>query len=455
MMKRYLGKGILLFLAVALSIATLGDGSVFGANAKTKIKVWTINRHDAEYMTEMVSKFNKTHKTIEIDYQIYTDNFLQALELALATGEGPDIFMDGAGAFEKLYPQGKLLPLNKYISAATKKRFGNDNFIEGINVFDGKIYSLPAIGTTPRLIYNKGIFKKVGIKAPPKSLDEMVQAARLISNKLSGEGVYGFAQNLKSPYSGLSRSIDYILMRSSGNREGYDYKNGKYDFIKYKPILQAYKEMFASNAAFPGCESLDIDPLRTLFANGKIGMYISWTHSEPGVYANQFPTKEEWDMAQLPTIDGTVKGAQRINLAGRWYLINKATKHPKQAFEVFNFIYSDELLSGYNKNGLGIVMVPSVLKKGDEPATVKKWPALKFTQYDKIYPPIPIGVQPEGQDMYTVFMAIIYGMNGVDKGLADLNTRYNAAYDKAIKDGKITRIKYPQFNPLEPAKSLK
>jgi multiple sugar transport system substrate-binding protein len=160
-------------------------------------------------------------------------------------------------------------------------------------------------------------------------------------------------------------------------------------------------------------------------------------------------------MVQLPTIDGTVKGAQRINLAGRWYLINKASRYPKQAFEVFNFIYSDKLLAGYNQKGLGIVMVPSVLKKGAEPPTVKKWPAIKFTRYDKIYPPIPIGVQPEGQDMYTVFMAIIYGMVDVDKSLADLNVRYNAAYNKAIKDGKTTRIKYPQFNPLEPAKSLK
>jgi ABC-type glycerol-3-phosphate transport system substrate-binding protein len=153
MKKRYLGKGIFLFLALALSITALCDGTALGARGKTKI----INRHDAEYMTEMVSQFNKTNRKIEIDYQIYTDNYLQALELALATGEGPDIFMDGAGAFEKLYPQGKLLPLNKYLSRANKKRFGNENFIEGINVFDGKIYSLPAIGTTPRLIYNKGI----------------------------------------------------------------------------------------------------------------------------------------------------------------------------------------------------------------------------------------------------------------------------------------------------------
>lgn len=37
----------------------------------------------------------------------------------------------------------------------------------------------------------------------------------------------------------------------------------------------------------PGVESLDIDPLRAQFAEGKIGMYMSYS-SEPGVYKNQF-----------------------------------------------------------------------------------------------------------------------------------------------------------------------
>ena len=71
--------------------------------------------------------------------------------------------------------------------------------------------------------------------------------------------------------------------------------------------------MFTNGGAFPGCESLDIDPLRSQFANGKIGMYISWTHSDPA-YESQFPTTEDWDGAQLPTIDGTVKGSQHMLL---------------------------------------------------------------------------------------------------------------------------------------------
>lgn len=441
-----------LFLLLVLVITLVSAGGPTWAAQKVKIKVWTINRHDADYMTSMVSKFNKANENIEIDYQIYSDNFQQTLDLAFATGEAPDVFMDATGVYEKRLPAGDLAPLDNYLSETYKKRFGEGAFIEGINMHQGKIYSLPAIGTTTRLIYNKGIFERVGIQEPPKSLQEMVQDAKLISEKLSKEGIYGFAQNLKSPASGLSRSIDYIMMRSGGVREGYDFRTGKYDFTGYKPILQAYREIFTSNAAFPGCESLDIDPLRTQFAAGKIGMYISWTHAEPGVYQNQFPTSENWDMAPLPTIDGTVKGSNRINLAGRFWLMSSKTKHPKEAWKVMEFLYGDELLAGYHERGLGLVMVPAVLEKAQDPETIKKWPAIKFDAHDKIWPNIPVGVRPEGKDMYQVFAEIIFGVTDLDKGIADLNNRYNSAFDKAIREGKTTRLVYPKFDPAEPGK---
>jgi multiple sugar transport system substrate-binding protein len=444
--------GVRLWMALALLIAGLAWGTTYAAAPKVKIKVWTMNRHDAEYMTAMVNQFNKQNKdNIEIVYQIFTDNYQQTLDLAYATGEAPDVFMDATGVYEKRLPAGDLAALDSYLTPAFKKRFGNGAFLDGINMEKGSVYSLPAIGTTPRLIYNKSIFKRAGIKSPPRTVAEMARDAKLISTKLSKEGIFGYAQNFKNPTQALSRSVDYIMMRSGGVREGYDFKTGKFDFTGYKPILQAYKEIFSSNGAFPGCESLDIDPLRTQFAAGKIGMYISWTHSEPGVYQNQFPTKEAWDMAPLPTIRG-VKGSNRINLAGRFWLMNSKTKSSKDAWKVMEFLYSDSLLGGYYERGLGLVMVPSAVKKAKKPETVQKWPAIQFDKHDKIWPNIPLNVRPEGKDMYQVFAEIIFGATDLDRGIADLNARYNQAFDKAVSEHKSTRVVYPNFNPAEPGK---
>lgn len=454
MRKRYWRRWLGILMMICLIFLAIGSGqSLAASSSKIKIKVWTMNRSDAEYMITMVNQFNKTNKdNIEIDYQIYSDNYQQTLDLAYATNESPDVFMDATGVYEKRLPSGHLTPLNSFLTATFKKRFGSGAFLEGINMDKGKIYSMPSIGTTARLIYNKGIFQQVGISGPPATLAEMVKDAKLISDKLRKQGIYGYAQNLKNPTQALSRSFDYILMRSGGVREGYDFRTGKFDFTGYKPILQAYKEIFTSNAAFPGCESLDIDPLRTQFAAGKIGMYISWTHSEPGVYQHQFPTKENWDIAPLPTITGKAQGSNRINLAGRFWLMSSKTKHPKEAWKVMEFLYSDELLAEYHERGLGLVMVPSVVAKAKEPETIKKWPAIKFDKHDKIWPNIPLDVRPEGKDMYQVFAQIIFGVTDLNQGIDDLNHRYNTAFEKAIREGRTTRIVYPNFDPAEPAR---
>ena len=41
----------------------------------------------------------------------------------------------------------------------------------------------------------------------------------------------------------------------------------------------------------------------------------------------------------------------------------------------------------------------------------------------------------------------IFGMTDIDSAIEDLNTRYNAAYDKVVAEGA-ERIVYPNFDPL-------
>lgn len=424
------------------------------------IKIWTLNRHDADYMNSVITKFNEENPDIVVEYQVYTENFEQAVDMAFATNDVPDILFDGGSIYSKYIGQGKFEPLDSYISDEMKEHFGDDAFLEGINMYEGSIYSLPAIGTTARLIYNKDIFERAGITKVPTTVDEMADAAIQISEKLKDEGVYGFAANLKSPSSALNRSVDFILMRSGGNYRGYDFTTGSYDFMPYKEILEAYQKMFTEGGAFPGCESLDIDPLRSQFANGKIGMYISWTHSEPGVYESQFPTTEDWDVAQLPTINGSVDGSQHMLLAGRWFLMTSGCKNKDAAWRVMETLYSDEVLMGYHENGLGNVTVQSVLEQiTTQPATIEKMPNLAFTANDKIWPPSPadmISIVPEGKAMYDTFAELIFGVrNDFDDALNDLTDRYNTALKAEIDAGTVSKIIYPDFDPKNPAEVFK
>jgi multiple sugar transport system substrate-binding protein len=276
----------------------------------------------------------------------------------------------------------------------------------------------------------------------------MVQDAKLISSKLKGEGIYGFAMPMKNPASGFGRGFFQTLELSGYSvRDGYDLKAGKYDFTPYKPILEKYKEIFTSDAAFPACETLDIDPLRTQFANGKIGMYSTSNHSEWGVYTSQFPTKVDWAYEELPTIDGTIKGSEATT-GGAWWTITADSKNPDKAWKVLEYLYSDELLAGYYEKGLGVVVVPSALKVAKQPESIQKVPGIAFNQYDKMWPVIPTGVAAEGDDCYTTFAKITFGQTRI---LTEL-WQTSAAFDKAVADGKTKKIQYPDFDPANPGK---
>ena len=417
-----------------------------GPEGKITITYWTQNRHDQEYMTPLIEEFNKTNQdNIYIDYQIYSDNYPQMLDLSFSTGSSPDIFLIPDGNLNNMVEKNYAMDMAPFITEEYKARFGEGAFVEGINSYGDRIYSLPYTASAVRLFYNQDIFDRVGITEPPKSLEELVTAANLITEQLADEGIYGMAANYKGG-NAVRRTIDPVVMVSGGTRGGFDYRTGTYDFSSYKPVLLAFREMFAGGAAFPGSESLDIDPLRTQFAAGRIGMYMSLSHAEPGVYQSQFPTDINWNCAQVPAIGGEVMGKQQLWSGGSSFCMNQNTANPEAGWKVMEFLHSDEVMSGYHTAGLGTVMIPTAVAAAEPPETVKKMPELGLTGNDQNWPALPPNIVVEGKTYTTVCTEVIFGVTDVDAAIVDLNKRYNEAYDKAVASGQ-ERIVYPNFTP--------
>lgn len=427
-----------------------------GDEDKTTLVLWTRDRADASFIQPYIDKYNETNKDgIYIDYQMYTDNFEQALDMAYATDSGPDLVgVSGmTDIFTKYVNQGQYVDIDQYMTDAEKERYASLK-TEGITSMDGKMYYVPVFGSTGRLFYNENIFEKCGIKEPPKTMKEMAEDAKIITDKLSGEGVYGFAMNLKSPSSALMRSVDFIVERSGGPKQGYDFATGNYDFSMYKEVMEGFKTIFTTGIAFPGCESLDIDPLRTQFAAGKIGMYISWSHADPGVYANQFPTEEKWNVAQLPTIDGSVYSQSIQPYKG--YMITKTCKNPEKAWIACrDLFYSDEFVKAFHEAGLGCVVVDDLKNQVSVPEILKgKEEGLLGTD-DKFWPATPQelnsqSVVVEGNDQYATFAAMMLGAEDIDSGLEALTERYNAALEKGISDGTGKELIIDNWDPANP-----
>ena len=198
--------------------------SAMADEEKTVINIWSKDRHDADYVQKKVDEYNENNTdNIEVNYQLYTDNYTQAVDMAVQSGEMPDILVFQDEMFDKYIGEDQWADLYEFMDDDMKEMF-KDVIHEGYNEFDGKLYFIPTTGTTCRLFYNKEIFDRVGIENPPETLEEMVEGAKLITSELAGEGIYGFAENMKSASSGLNRSMIVGLQSETGAPMGYDFE---------------------------------------------------------------------------------------------------------------------------------------------------------------------------------------------------------------------------------------
>lgn len=428
------------------SYSTASD--MAGAAEKTKLRFWSTGRHDANYIKEVIHRYNQENADhIEVEMTVMADDFSQSLDLSFASELSPDIFtpIDLAEMTRKGYVE----PLNEYLTPEIRNRFGKQAFIEGYNVFDPFIYSLPNSGSTLRLIYNVDLFKRAGITSPPKSLDELVEAASRITEIGKADGVYGFALPYKIPASALGRSAVPIAEISGISGDGYDFSTGNYDFTGFIPIISAFRTMMENGSTLPGSESLDIDPLRAQFADGKIGMYLSYS-SEPSIYKFQFPAKIQWGAALPPSIDGTYKGVINQGVgATRWLSISSQSKHKEEAWKFLRYMYSDEVLIGYQEAGLGILSVDAIAAKARKP-DIEGITSFFPGDYDGIWPASPQGFKPKGREWEDEFVKYIMIGGDLERLVEDLNERYNAALDRERAAGRVNIQAIPSFDPLHP-----
>ncbi len=404
---------------------------------KTKIIVWTFQRHDMDYVAEVVDNYNATNTdNIEIEIEFMTDNFDNNLDLAFQSKQAPDVFRVKAQTVTPYVKKNMAMPLDAFLTDAELERYGDMVGVDRLNAVDGKIYTLPYTGSPFRLIYNKGVFAKAGLdpEQPPKTMDEMVEMANTITEKLSKEGIYGIAANMKNPFSALFRSLDVVAHRSNA----FPYKPDieEYDFTKYGEVASQFAKMYAAGSYFPGAEGLDIDPMRAQFAQGNIGMYLSadW---EIGVYDGQFPTEEEWVAVPAPSMVLGETYPTPVQSAGLGWAMSSQTKYPEEAWKVLSIFQDKDYQIDYSEKGYGIMITPEVAQAA-KPA--EKYGAEFFapTQDDKVFSPPPhdAGLVIEGESYWDVFSEVIMGGKDVDEAVEEMNEKYNSALKAAKEKGE-------------------
>ena len=444
-------KKIASVLLCAVMSITLLSGCGEKESELIKFEVWSHNSHSKGVYTELVTEWNETvgkKLGIEIVYTVKEGNIQQAVEMAFASDQEPDMFT--SCPVEKYSSSGDIVAINKLP--------GGDKFLEkyinsGIDMTKtafsdskGDIYCVPFAVNTFGLVYNKDMFKKYGIvdengeATPPKTFEEVREYAKIMTNPKKQD--YGIILPMKwGSFAGVD--VEQLAMGTSGMLT-YNPVEGKYDFSVLKPVYEMYLGIKEDGSYFPGPEALDNDTARAYFAERNIGMKLAGSY-DVGVFNSQFSAKCDWGVAPYPVEDANNRYAQYMGVGGNFAITQQAIEKvgEEKAFEIFKFFHSDELLQKLYQKGMTLPYDYSIVEGVKVDDGLKGWE--EFTKLTKIstasYNTAKIDITGE-KDSKTVFVEELWtGEKTVDKVIAELNERYNNGMKKFYDNNPSIDIK--------------
>ncbi len=165
------------------SLASVGTPSALASpqhsmanNPKVTLTYWSgfTGGDEATYVA-LVGMFNKTHPDITVTMVVQPwDSIAQKLPTAMASGSGPDIATPdyNVGTIRQYITNGLIAPIDGLLgngpTQAPARVF--PTAVRSAFTVNGHLYAAPANFATLELYYNKTLFAKAGIAAPPKTM---------------------------------------------------------------------------------------------------------------------------------------------------------------------------------------------------------------------------------------------------------------------------------------------
>ncbi|MFG2099823.1 ABC transporter substrate-binding protein [Micromonospora echinaurantiaca] len=362
-MKRRAGAVLALFLTSALLVTACngGDDEAPAESELYKNPVTLTWWHNASqdgpgktYWEKVAKDFSALHPTVTIQIEAIETNQLQRTRLpaALLTSDPPDIFQAWGGGEMREQVEADYL---KDITDQVKTEVANIGSATEIWQVDGKQYGLPFRMGIEGIWYNKDMFAKAGITAPPTTFEELNEAV----TKLKAINVvpialgagdkwpaahwwYNFALRACSVDTLKKASVDLVFDDPCFVKAGQDLKT----FIDTKPFQ-------ANFIATPGQN--DPTSANGLLANGKAAMELmgDWNRGTLETAAEDPEALKKFlGWFPVPAISGSAGDPKAALGGGDGFACAKNA--PAECVEFLKYIVSPEVQKGYAATGTGL-----------------------------------------------------------------------------------------------------
>lgn len=254
------------------------------------------------HWNEIIEEFQADHPGVEVDLQVLDWGALTpAVNTLIQTEQYPDIL--NFGNWASYATEGLLHPaedvLSDEIMADFLPAFAENSKLDGVQ------YAMPMVASVNVMYYNEEIFERAGIKAPPKTFDEMLQQCEKI--KALDEDIVTYALALGA----VGGTAEATLWTYSGGGDFFADDEWVIDSDTNVETFEYLKELTAKGCTQPNSGQTNTgDGTYPLFQQGKAAMAYGTLGNSPAFMG---PIKEA-GLKVAATTHPTANGADPLVL---------------------------------------------------------------------------------------------------------------------------------------------
>lgn len=342
-----LGLVVVFFVLVFIGVIPGLKSDNPSAGQEISLSFWGVDKPSA--IQPVIDSYVGLNSNVKITYrQIDSSSYEKTLIDALATGQGPDVFMFNNNWLLKHGNKAMPAPASQISADVVASLFPaivSQNFVSG-----GSVYALPLYADTLALLYNKNILDAAGIAVLPKTWDEfrsVIPSVRKFNqfNQISrpAAAIGGSAKSVDN----AGDLINLIIAQFSGGADKVAEKDSGVRFGKEALDALNFYVDFANPASSFNTWNDSLKYSLDSFAEGTTAMIFNYASSFPKIKSKN--PYLDFGISAMPQIS---LDAQPVNYADYWGLA--VSKQSKNGAWAWHFIVSSatnvSIAETYSKN---------------------------------------------------------------------------------------------------------
>lgn len=334
---RHFQRHALILSALSFASFFLAAGCSSVKDARKVVTFWAMGS-EGENVGRLINEFEAENPGILVDLQVIPWGSAHDKLLTAYAGDAtPDVCQLGNTWIPELQAMEALCPLDSLIS--TSSVINSNNYFSGIwetNCVNGKVYGIPWYVETRALFYRKDLLNAAGMNHPPRNWDELLRAAKLLSeytSKISGKRSYGI-------YLPVNPGLEWVEIFFAWQNGGSILKDDDcYSNVTSPEDIEAFKYYLKFfQLGYAPKEANATTNLYQAFGTGYVGMFISgpWNINE---LRNRIGyLNGGWSVAPLP-----LNKNRDSNAGGSSLVIFLKSRVKRESWKLIEFLSRPEI----------------------------------------------------------------------------------------------------------------